>query len=339
MNFIPKTIKKIIPDPFKVFYIQMCDYLRRTNLGKRLPFKLVLIETTTYCNLKCKGCYRTTHDYPSKNKQMSLDDFKIYINQLPRADNLTLHGMGEPTINPALPEMVEYARKSGKFKRITFTTNALVHNPIIYDELFQRGLSDFSISVDSLDPQEVAKLRPSTDVELLIKNIKYLVDKYSDKIKFGILISKGNINTFHQTIKKLTDIGAKLITCGLFSDFGYPVLCLSSKEKKEFLERKKQIKIKGVKIISTGWFKPVTQPCRMVNQAVLVEVDGNLAPCCYKIDRGISFGNLKKTPFKKDIFLKKNNDLQRNITKGKYPSFCKSCLGNHIEFKLKKEKQ
>lgn len=311
------------------------ELYKKSAFRKHLPLQNIYIETTTFCNLKCKGCYRTIHDYSGKNRHMSYDSFKKYVDQLPSAQCLTLHGLGEPTLNPDIAQIVKYARKSNKFGSIVFATNALRKNLQIYELLFSNGLSNIAISVDSLDHEEVTKLRPDTDVELLKRNIKILNENFAEKITYTIVISKINMNTFLQTTDNLIELGAKAIGFQPFDDLGGgPNICLSFKEKEEFLKRFKRIKTEtNFKLSAVEHFKPTKKPCYQPIFSPVITVDGYLTPCCRVLDKNIFFyGNLNEKSFKELFFSKKVYDIQKEIENGEYPSFCKGCMSSHVGF-------
>lgn len=303
-------------------------------LRKYFPIQRVQIEVTTFCNLKCKGCYHNLKEYSGKNKHMPLEDFKNYIDQLPKADDLQLYGIGEPIIHPDIVEMTRYAKKSNKFNSIIISTNCLAGKPSIFDELFSKGLDRIIISVDSLDQKEADELRAGTNVKQLKNNVKYLLDKYPDKIRFAIVISKRNMNTIEVTIKILDNMGAKYIELSPFSNMGdLEHLCLSFKEKTDFSKWAEKISTKNAKIAIGAYFKPTDQPCRIIFKRAVISVDGYVVPCCTELnEEAIAFGNLKETSFDELFFSNKSNLLQAGIEKGKYPSICKGCMGNHTEF-------
>ncbi|MFW6121002.1 MAG: radical SAM protein, partial [Petrotogales bacterium] len=257
MNILPKSIKDYISSNRVYLFLRT-----RKALRKFFPVT-TYFEITSYCNLKCKGCYRTLHNYPAKNKHMSFQDFKTYLDQLPHTRRLTLNGLGEPALNPDMLKMVKYARGTGKVDVIDFTTNALACEPEFYDKLFSHGLSMMDISVDSLDQNEVKGLRPPTNVKLLAKNVKYLVNKYPDKTLCRVVVSKKNIDTFQNTIYNLIKMGTKTISCVPFDDFGNSELPLSPKEKTTFLKKYNQLKKKypHIYLDASNWFEPVTSPC------------------------------------------------------------------------------
>lgn len=300
--------------------------VKYTLLRKYLPVSLITVETSSYCNLRCPGCYRTYYDYPAKNKNMPLSDFKYYVDQLPRTITLVLHGYGEPTLNPELEKMVEYSSKSKKFKQITFVTNALAKKPEIYEDLFNKGITEIVISVDTFNEKEIKLMRPGTDIDLLKKNLKHILLKNPDKILINTVVSKVNIKTYLNTIKELINLGAKKISIIPFENIGDPTNTLSVDERKDVLKSYNNLKFNDVDISFEENFRKRKKPCEVPFFAPVITVDGFLTPCCRVIDKEIfNYGHLKKTTFKSLFYSKKVNKIKKSILKRKYPPFCKSC--------------
>jgi MoaA/NifB/PqqE/SkfB family radical SAM enzyme len=301
-------------------------------LRKHLPLSFITIETTTFCNLRCQGCYRTSHEYHSKNENMPLADFKLYVDQLPTSITISLNGFGEPTINKDLVEMTKYACNTKKFSRVIFTSNLLAKDTAIYDTLFSNGLTELFVSVDSLDQEEVEKLRPGTDVKLLEENLKSLLEKFADKITIIMVVSNTNISTFQGTVKRLAKLGAKLFRFQPLEDQGESSNCLSGEGRKEYLKVVGQFEAEGLNVISSQNFKVVKGPCYNLYFAPAITVDGYLTSCCRQLNKDVhSFGSLKEKPFKELYYSKQVDQMQENMAKGVYPSFCKGCDLNHSD--------
>ena len=318
-----------VPEKFKGFFLNLSDLLGRTFLRKYIPLRSLYIEVTSSCNLRCKGCYRTVHDYKSKNKFISFDDFKKYVDQSPRASSLYLHGLGEPILHPDIKKIIEYASCSGKFNNVAFTTNTLAKEPESYVELFGSGLTQITLSVDSLVQSEVNKMRPSTNVKKLEENIKWLVGKFGDRVKISTVVNNVNRHTIEGTLEKLRKLGVREVSFHPYADLGYPELCISFEDGKEFIEKLNSLDI-GMKFYPSG-FTPTEVFCNLPSTAPVITVTGYLTPCCRIYDeKVVNLGNLKNKSFKEIFFSKKYLEMQKNIEARKYPNFCRGCMGNHV---------
>lgn len=95
-------------------------YRRRQEALRHMPLRL-WIETASCCNLRCVMC--PNKDLAADEKGlMSLELFQKIVDQARHfAHDVYLHHRGEPLINPALFDMIRYARAAGLKTR--FHTN------------------------------------------------------------------------------------------------------------------------------------------------------------------------------------------------------------------------
>ena len=125
----------------------------------------IYLETTNICNLDCSFCHKTSR----KAHTMSLDEFKIIADKIRgKSKLLYLHLMGEPLINPNLPQMARYAKEigfdvmvttngtmlsekgeflyeSGNVKKVSISLQALDKNNTIDFEKYLKDVCDFAI--------------------------------------------------------------------------------------------------------------------------------------------------------------------------------------------------
>ncbi|HEX9413403.1 MAG TPA: radical SAM protein, partial [Ktedonobacterales bacterium] len=87
-----------------------------------LPHELYL-ESTNRCNERCDQCPRT-HLGREPEKDLTLAEMRHITDQLPQIDRVVLHGLGEPLMNPELPQIVAHLRRRGA--HVLFNTNALL---------------------------------------------------------------------------------------------------------------------------------------------------------------------------------------------------------------------
>jgi|TARA_B100001971_G_C18267064_1_gene594124 pyruvate-formate lyase-activating enzyme len=106
------------------------------------------IEVTTFCQLKCPGCYRGLAEEDPERLHEDLEKMKSEIDFLIENRNiqtLSIAG-GEPLLYPKLKEIVEYA-VSKKLKVKIFTNGVLLtENKLI--EFKDIGVTEFVVHVD-----------------------------------------------------------------------------------------------------------------------------------------------------------------------------------------------
>lgn len=81
----------------------------KVDQGLELP-KTLYLETTNRCNLKCKGCI-IYHGKREVDRDVSLQEVIEITDQLPRLEQVILHGIGEPLLNKALPEIITHLKR------------------------------------------------------------------------------------------------------------------------------------------------------------------------------------------------------------------------------------
>jgi len=187
-----------------------------TEKHSKKPF-IFNIETTNYCNMTCKMCQRTTN-LQRKLQHMDMDIFNIIVDQLepqkesdynkwksfvkkelsidsaPSENNfyydivskcITLHGFGEPLLDPMLPERVKLLSDRNIPTYFSCNPNNIRINFI--KELFKSGIGYIKFALDSLDDERAKKIRGkladfSKSYELICKVLKLKKEILSDTV-------------------------------------------------------------------------------------------------------------------------------------------------------------
>ena len=180
----------------------------------QLPERLtrLQIEVTTGCNLKCPGCQRTIglEEGTWRNQHMKVETFRTVLANCPPSDVLVLQGIGEPTLHPDLPELLQIAKANGRFKLLSFNTNALVREPRFYKEMRQFGLAHVSVSVDGLTQEIADRTRTGTDVDQLRSNLSEIVVSGLG-LTVSIVLSRWNLMGFAGLLGELAGLGVRVI--------------------------------------------------------------------------------------------------------------------------------
>jgi pyruvate-formate lyase-activating enzyme len=106
------------------------------------------LEVSGICNLHCMACPRASRRSSGRySKMLSLENFQKVIAKLQQEDpfvsNIQLYQWGEPTLNPALPSMIRYAREKG----ILCTLSSNLNHGADFSSLIESRPECFRISV------------------------------------------------------------------------------------------------------------------------------------------------------------------------------------------------
>jgi len=199
---------------------------KRTPLAEVIPLAYpftVYIEATRYCNLRCFYCLISTQD--EENGAMQQLGLKVQhmdpawfpkvvdnLRQFPQGiKRIVFSGLGEPLMNPRLPEMIRQVADAGIADRIDIITNGLLITRKKANELIQSGLTNINISIQGVDAaQYVETCKKEIDYPRFLENLAYLYE------------NRGNIKIYIKaidaTLKSKQDEEKFFTTFGKFAD-------------------------------------------------------------------------------------------------------------------------
>jgi radical SAM protein with 4Fe4S-binding SPASM domain len=178
---IINQIKKIYRFIRKNSYNTKSDF--RESPGKNFipPLSLypsmIMIDTTTRCNLACKHCpSNKLSKIPGYLGDMDIDLYKKIVCEVAQENKKTIirpFDGGEPFMRKDIEELIKYAKNKG-VEYISINTNGLLMTPERCEKLLESKLDHIEISIDAVSPETYLKIRGSRYYEKLLKNIDYL---------------------------------------------------------------------------------------------------------------------------------------------------------------------
>lgn len=215
-------------------------------------------ETSTYCNLNCKMCYRRQLKIEPK-----LADFDLYqkamleLKRLGAAPlSMKFNYRGEPLTHPQLPEFITLAKKCGVVDT-RINTNGLLLDPFYVDDLAEAGLDYLIVSVDAASPETYEKVRGSRkDYLTLMMNLQDAINFYGDGppfIHLNFVIQDANRHEVDDFV-------------GFWRDKVHGIRLIKVRD------------VSDTASDSSGLDTP--HFCRQPFQRIIVTVDGELRMCC-----------------------------------------------------------
>lgn len=275
--------------------------------------KVVLIDTISYCNLKCSMCVHKTMTRKKGVMQHSL--FTKIIDEIAKEDKSTrvwLVFFGEALIlkkrKPSIFDMIAYAKGKG-LTDIVLNSNANLLDEYAAMKLIESGLDAIYIGIDAFTPETYSKVRVGGNYERTVNNIINLI-----KIKEQMNSQKPKV--FVQFVE---------MDC-------------NKDEKKDFIkfwsEQGAVIKIRP----KVSWAGMVDAPnlvlgnddrwpCHWAMQTMSITDTGQVVTCAVDLDARFVAGNIRNESIK-DIWKGKLGELRKlHLTKefDKLPTFCRDC--------------
>lgn len=155
--------------------------------------KMVMIEVTNNCNLKCSYCIKSKINYQGKN--LGWEDFLNTTEKIKEIERVCLCGLGEQVLHPKFYDMLHYLEDH----KVSIITNGTI--PIKYDLLMYKNNIEFlTFSVDGHN-EEICKKSCS---EYIFKNLLQNLSeakKYKDlHIGINFVLSDSNVSYLKEMI-------------------------------------------------------------------------------------------------------------------------------------------
>lgn len=179
------------------------------NLGIRFSPKLldfppmIMIDTTTRCNLACNHCPNSTL---SKDKNwggdMDFDLYKKIIDEIAKENpKITVRpfNSGEPLVRGDMEKMITYAKRK-RIKNVSINTNGVLLTEKRALNILNAKLDHIEFSVDAFSRETFIKIKNMDLYERVIENIERLIDlknKTHSKIRISVSFVKQKDN-YHE---------------------------------------------------------------------------------------------------------------------------------------------
>ncbi len=285
------------------------EKLNRAEYVSGYPYWLT-IDPSNFCTLRCPFC-PTGQGRNSRTKAMlSTDNFKKIIDELgPYLIHIDFCNWGEPLLNKQIYEMIKLAKQYHIDTKIDSNLNNLSEEDA--EKLILSGLDKLIVSIDGATAQTYSKYRIGGDFNKAFNNLKLLVRKKEELNKayphicWQFLVFRHNEHEIEIVKKMAKDLGVKAgITKAFIGDKDWIPLNddYSHYQKKEEISDSR----------TSEHFKAPQEPlCNWPWEAVVINPNGSVSPCCSVEDEKDDFGSIFGSPFK-DIW---NNGKYRQARK------------------------
>ena len=158
----------VLQDPRR--YFEAVDEQRDAHADN--PPVCLYLEVTNRCNLLCETCPRTFEDLEPP-ADMSWKLFTRIVDQVPGLARAVLHGVGEPMMVRALPDMIRYLKERGVY--VLFNTNGTLLRPSKFQELIDTGLDELRVSLDAADAATYKQIRGRDFFARIVRDVRRFV--------------------------------------------------------------------------------------------------------------------------------------------------------------------
>lgn len=275
------------------------------NQNLNLP-KVLYLESTNRCNLRCGGCI-LYHGAREPDRDLSLEEVVMITDQLPELEKVFLHGIGEPLLNQALPEIIRHLKRRAVY--VLFNSNGVLLSGRRQEGLIRAGLDELRISLDAASAKGYLKIRNSDKFEQVLENLRSLVllqRKYGTahpRLSLWFLATRDNVSELPGFVKLAADIGigeVYLQRLVYFQDDDGFGLARASKSLQDandgaaaLIEQSQSLAVNlGIQFNASGLSQPAKSlrgqaaaglpwtKCYRPSTLMYITANGNVLPCC-----------------------------------------------------------
>jgi hypothetical protein len=182
------------------------------------------IEPTTFCQLKCPGCYRGLDKAGAVSAHLDLDELKKQIDkfvEIRNVETISIAG-GEPLLYPDLEGLILYIKSCGLKSRIF--TNGIALNELFLKKLKKWGANEIIIHIDKFQTRNGVKANSEGEVNLERASYCNIFRKVGG-VNLGFIqpFSKNNLSDVSEVLRfcKNNDDVISVIVFTLYSDVNW----------------------------------------------------------------------------------------------------------------------
>lgn len=320
LRSIRRKFKKIM------FHLEILDLYQKKELAETPTY--IQIEPTVRCNLDCITCSRGKVIQTYRKMDITLEEIDKILSFLPNLKSVKLQGLGEPLFHPQIIEILK--RFKDRNIRVWMISNGTLFLQEKYRNIILDYVPDIAVSFDSTNKETFNQLRKGADMERVIQGIKMLVEDRNKRkadtiIGINFVVSHKNyfeLDTLGDLAIKLgldyvmvADVENWMIPGELAYEGSRSFVAESRKYVKEIDDGVKKLRIKLLKkriILGYKGREKRLGNCHWPFNSMFITVEGLANPCCMRMHREHSLGNLFQVTSFDDIW---NGQAYRDFRK------------------------
>lgn len=267
-KWVPPLLREKIIYPYFTYYAKPL-YVPRP--------KLLVLELSNICNLKCKMCNRPSNEAPAGNMDLALAKDMLRAAHDCGIKEIAFHTVGEPLLYPYLEGVLIAAKNFGFPLNLSANANLLTEEKS--DMLIRVGLDNLRVSMEGTN-SVYDSIRKGGSFPQLIKNIKYLYEKRKTKgkpqITCNYVITKESVESILDFKENYSYFFNSIMFCPAINQ-GYI--------QNEYVAKN-----------SLVLFKNDRYPCLNLWTNMYITFNGDVSICCVDYNHKLIVGNVRNKP-------------------------------------------
>lgn len=187
---------------------------RQDSLFRAYP-RVVNIELTNLCNLKCRYCVTGLNRCGRPRGKMGLLTFKKVVEGLPRSTAMLFAGFGEPFLHDGLESFIELAASLGLSAKLDIYSNFGAISEERVRRLLDHPFRTLIISLDAMSRETFMETKGCDVFEQVFENIRVISDELKRRprakqnVVVQMIVTKKNLHELQNFVETMR--GMKLI--------------------------------------------------------------------------------------------------------------------------------
>ena len=245
------------------------------------------VELANGCNFRCVMCQQSTEWLDKKDEHfMNWDTLRMTVDECRRLGvySMKVNWRGESLLDPEAGDKILWIKKAG-IHEVQMNTNASKLEPDLNTKLLD-GLDRIIFSCDGVSKETYNKIRRGGDFATFIKNVTVFrrMREEADKRRgifskrYGLPVIRINMAVMEQNHHEVEDF--KILFKGIADEVFFNKVYRPQDAKSEHNKGQKR--------------SDKRQGCPQIYQRLIVDVLGNVMPCCIDYQEKLKLGNINK---------------------------------------------
>ncbi len=302
-----------------------CYYAYRRGKTKWNGYPtFVSVEPANYCQLRCPECPVGMRLYKKGAQTLDATLFSRLLEE--NADymhTIIFYFQGEPLLNNNLPELIRIAKQYNLFTYLS--TNLQTITPTLAKKLIAAGIDYIVCSIDGISEESYLVYRQGGSLKKALIGLQLLHEekqrqKAQTIIEWQCLYLKTNEHEWEQIRATYKQLGADILTfkTAQFYDYkhGNPLMPTQEKYSRyyyvngEYIPKQKK-----------------TNSCQRMYMGCVMDVQGNIVPCCFDKGSEHILGNIKENSLKSIWQGKRAQAFRQQVNSNRNAiTICQNCI-------------
>lgn len=261
------------------------------------------VEPSTLCNLRCAFCPVTT-GLNRHRGHMTFDIFKKAIDEM--GDYLyliLLWDWGEPFLNPAIYEMITYA-KQRDIKIVSSTNGHVFAQGDHAERLVRSGIDAIIFAVDGINQETYEQYRVGGDIKTVLTGIekvvaaKHALNSPTPFINFRFLLMKHNEHEIPRLKAFTKSLGVDALTLKTLNPYDQGEYANIKADGLKFIPQTSHYQRFEYNERDGSRIRLKQNPCKRLWNNPVLHWDGKISPCTFDPHDNYAIGHLARQSFK-----------------------------------------